>query len=126
MIPLLLSALVFVIELPCEYAVDCSGWTGRGQVEFTFRYETRDGRVYMDTGELLPGSNARAALIVFTFGIKREGWDYEKRGEPGRETVFVIRGSKKSPIKSVTFEGDVWAPTVQRRILGPPAKEPKK
>jgi len=125
MIPLLLSVVAFVNQLPCEYAVDCSGWMGRGRVEITYRYETRDGRVYTNSGEFLPGSDARTVFLVFTWGIRDEGWDYEKRGEPGRETAFVIRGSKTSQIKSVTFEGDTWAPTVQRRILSSP-KEPKK
>jgi hypothetical protein len=71
---------------------------------------------------LHPGSDAQLAVFGFANGLKAGGWDFEKRGEPGRETVLVIRGSKTSLIKAVTVKGDTWGPTVQRRIMLPPAK----
>jgi hypothetical protein len=71
-------------------------------------------------------SNARLAVDAFTSDLEFNRWQFQKVGKPGDETVFIIRGSKSSPIESVTFKGDAWTPTVQRRIVLPLAAGPKK
>lgn len=128
MIPAFLVAAVAV--LPVEFVIDCSGapaGPGRPVNPFTlsFRYECWDGEV---RGEKLRGTGPTPVLActALTSEIGDAGWRVEKRGRPGNEEVFIIRGSKDSPIKSVTFKGDVWEPVVTRRLATRPPPGPKK
>jgi hypothetical protein len=125
MFSFILSAVI--ATLPSEFVVDCSGWPGgKNEVNLTCRYECWDGRVVTDRVAVYsPGPGTY--LVVETLAGTLKSWRFETIGKPGGETALVIRGSKTSPIKSVTFNGDGWTPVVTKRLVTqPPPNEPKK
>lgn len=120
MFSLVVSALA--ASVPVEYVVDCSGWAGNGTAKVTFEYTCWNGDRIATSATCGPRSSGALAVIAFTDAPKFEGWQFSKLGQAGHETAFVIRGSKTSPIRSVTFKGDVWVPVVTRRLAVPPTR----
>lgn len=118
-----LIATAVVAALPVEYVVDCSGWTGNREAEISWRYQCRDGTVSTGSASCPLRSTAPQLAVAVSIYVRREGWRFEWLNDK----VFVVRGSKTSPIKSVTFNGDGWVPAVTRRLTTqPPPQPPKK
>jgi hypothetical protein len=95
----------------------------------TFRYQCRDGDTLTTEVVAGPGSTVASLVTAFTVWPEDNGWRFEI---PSR-SQFVIRGSRTSPIRSVTFKGDVWVPVVTCRVatrpfreLAPPPREVKR
>lgn len=115
--------LAVVAALPCEYVVDCSTAEQAIKVKakLLFRCVSQDGRV--GEAEITIGLNPTGQLESFTLRGVLDNWEW--RYQKVDNTVFVIRGSKVSTVKSVEFDGDVWTPTVTRRFVLPPSPTPR-
>lgn len=127
---LLNVTLVILAECPAVYIIDCSNWNGGagigGRFTVVLRFTCCDGTVLADE---IGGDRAVSISTVIeclATSLQGNGWQFDRIGQPGAETTIVVRGSKLSPIKGATFQGNVWVPSVQRRIVGPPVFEPKK
>jgi hypothetical protein len=113
------AVIAAVAALPGEYVIDCSGFRPAGaEAAFTYRYECRDGKVLTSIVACDARVSPAQVAVTLTGPLEFSKWQVEM--VPGKEAVFVVRGSKTSPIKSVTFTGDGWVPAVTRRIIVPP------
>ena len=121
----LLSAGLAAAMPPVEFVVDCSTAQTAVRVEtkFIFQCETRDGRKAEAEITISPEPSPKAMLLTFESVLEDWGCRFERLGD----TAIVVRGSKTSPIKSVTFKGDGYVPLVTRRLATvPPPNPPKK
>jgi hypothetical protein len=118
---LALMVIAVINALPVEYVVDCSALRRGREVEVGYRYECLDGSAL--TNRLATDDHGDALADWLMSELKDRGWRFERVADG----VFVIRGSKTSPIKSVTFKGDAWVPVVTKRLAtGPLPMPPKK
>lgn len=112
---LLLS--VVIAALPCEYVVDCSSaeQAVKFEAKLRLRFVTRDGQAIETSAKISPNPTGKVVAVGLTSVLDDCGWRYERLGDG----VIVIRGSKTSPIQTVTFASDVWTPVVTRRLVLP-------
>lgn len=123
MFSLLVTAVL--AQVPYEYVVDCSTVEHAVKVKnvIALRFEALDGRTIETEMGLNPVLTGKAVALTITSLLDDCGWRYERIGDG----VLVIRGSKASPIKDVTFKGGMWVPAVTRRLATqPPPRDPKK
>lgn len=109
------TAVILTASPPYEFEVDCSSWQGERLAEIHYRYVARDGQVCKNSIQLFPGSDALDAANGLMGSLKFHGWRFETLDDKR----FVIRGSKKAPIRSIQFESDQWVPVYSVRPVGP-------
>ena len=125
MIPWVLLTTVELMMPPSEFVVDTSFVDKPVNVEtsFTFRFESWDGRSGKGEIFLCGSPSVKGTTVALQSVLDDHGWRYDRLADG----ILIIRGSKTSPVRKVTFTGKVWTPNVTRRfITPPPANGPKK
>lgn len=109
------TAAILTASPPYEFEVDCSSWQGTALAEIHYSYITRAGEICKSSVKLFPDTEPLGAVVVLTNPLRFHGWRFEMVDRKR----FVIRGSKKSPIRSIQFESDQWVPVYAVRTAGP-------
>lgn len=117
---LTLMTAAMVQSIPAEYVIDCG--THRIPVTslFQFTIETRDGTKY-DVDGLEVSKDADPGVGVdLIMSVVKDNPDWLAR--QGQGNTVIVTGTKKSPIKSVSFISDGWKPVVRWQPLIQPKK----
>jgi hypothetical protein len=110
-----------VTGLPVEFVVDLAG-VERVKLENRLRFEfaSRDGETH--SVQMVPSPETKADSLRFTLTaavLDDLGWQYEMISDE----MLVIRGSRTSRVRSVTFTSQVWTPGVYPRLCVRPWHE---
>lgn len=114
----------FVATCPSEFLVNCSGYTGKQEINLTYYYETKDGQKHSGSIGVGPGQKPWLIVVMLSEGVERGGWHVQKMCDlDDTPNAFLLYGPIRSPVKVVTITGDTWAPTIEHRFL-PKVKAP--
>jgi hypothetical protein len=117
---MLLTFVAFsvLLPLPCEYHIDCSGWTGAAVARYSMRATAWDGSIVEVVSELQPGSDSEVVQYRIWSTLDEDGWRVTKVGK----AILVVEGSPKSPVFLIETWGKVWKPDVRRALKSPEKK----
>jgi hypothetical protein len=106
--------IILAVEVslpPTEAVISLATWDGKSTTKLKYRFETRDGKVLDGEVTLLAESGPSGPRFYFSQRLEISRW----RCECLDHYVIVIRGSATSPLRSVSFRSDGWAPVYYYR-----------
>ncbi|HVL13070.1 MAG TPA: hypothetical protein VM529_10925 [Gemmata sp.] len=111
---------------PVEVVIDCSSWTGAKVTQVRVQFESWDGKVVTDLFECADMTDPTCPRGALRIILRDAGWRFHYLDN----YRILVRGSKDSPVLSVSFASDGWAPEfqyvpVRLTPIAPPPREKK-